>query len=102
MIQFTSYDPGEILFGDLDLYGWMVIRGVSKIAPKSNESHPGIDTILRIAEEEEEWFEEDNQRGRYMVYNHESDLHHDWESEEVKQLFKLVREKSSQSRFIKD
>ena len=94
VISSQSYDPGEKIFGDMDRYGWIVIRGVSKTVPGSVTNCPAIETIQKIGNVEERyWFEIDNQRGRYMLYDHNSTPHEEWENEEVVQFFKLIREK---------
>ena len=77
VVSSTSYAPGDVIIGDLDKVGWVVVRGVSRRMSDS------VGKIMEIAETHGNWFEIDNQRGRKMMYDHQSLLSFKWYDEEV-------------------
>ena len=61
--------------------------GVSKVTVGSNQDCPTIEEIQMIATDPEAtWYDIEYQRGRYMLYNHLSDVAEEWKSDEVQLL----------------
>ena len=49
-ISHSSYDPGDVIFGDLDKLGWVVVRGFSKISQHSTNDIEAISEIHKISQ----------------------------------------------------
>ena len=93
VISSKSYDPGSVIIGDLEKVGWVVVRGTSKINQDLDECHPAIEEILDISQNHQDWFEIDNQKGRKMMFDHESVPAEEWSSEAISNFFKLIKKK---------
>ena len=80
-IPANSYNPGAYIIGDLDEYGWKVVRGVRV----NDVTYKAIDYISRFGVKKEcpvknpKWYPiEDQNNNRVMKYNHLSTVHKTW------------------------
>ena len=53
--------------------------------------NPGIDKIMEIADSHSKWYEVDNQKGRLMMYDHQSIPDKRWRDVKVISLFVLIK-----------
>ena len=77
----NSYHPGDYIIGDLDQYGWKVVRGVRI----NQDTYEAIDRISRFGLKKEhpvrnpKWYSiEEHSNNRVMKYNHLSTPHKTW------------------------
>ena len=76
----TSYASGDWIIGDLDEYGWMVVRGVRM----SQDMYKALNYVKNFGQKSKvikrpQWFSiEDRNNNRVMKYNHTSTVHDEW------------------------
>ena len=85
----NSYCPGDRITGDLDEYGWMVVRGV-----RMNENmYEAMDMVKSFGRKSKavkvpQWYSiEDRNNNRVMKYNHISPIHDVWYSDPDLNMF---------------
>ena len=98
-IPAKSYDPGAVIKGDLKKLGWVVVRGVSHKRGSVSEDRKAIKEMIEISYKHEKWNEIDNNRGRFMSYNHDSEVSSDWNSAEIQLFFTEIRKKIFRRQF---
>lgn len=81
-IPANSYQSGDYIIGDLDEYGWMVVRGICV----TDEQYKAIDRISTFGKQGRPtktpmWHSiEERTNNRVMKYNHLSKPHDEWKN----------------------
>ena len=89
----SSYNPGDIIIGDLEQLGWVVVRGVRV----TEQTYAAIDKVSKVgATKDGSWTSiEDHGGNRQMKYSHTQKVNRDkhWKQKECNQFLVDVKEK---------
>ena len=76
----TSYTIGEVILGDIDLYGWVVIRGI-KLKDSTREALEHVSREGRGINGK--WHPVERQANRQMKYTHSCQPSNLWNMDEL-------------------